>query len=138
MSRETLIAHTPFGLRRAHQRLDEIAHESIPAGHTLTIKVEVDSGPTARMRGKFHAMCQDIAEQVIWCGSKQDYLRWKAVFIGAAVAQEWIPGIDGRPVPFRKGSEDLTRKQYCDCIAIAQVFGDEHHVQWSEQAKEDA
>lgn len=139
MSRQTLVAYTPFGFRRIESELQRIADESLPAGHTMIVTVEVDDGPTAKMRGKFHAMCADIAEQIPeWKGFRMKLAHWKAVFVGAAIEQEWVPGIDGRPVPYRPSTENLSRKRYCDCITAAQAFGDSMGVVWSEKSKAEA
>ena len=62
--------------------------------------------------------------------------KWKAVFIGAVIDQEWLPGIDKGAVPYRKSSENFSRKKYGDLIMTAQVFGDEHSVPWSDKAQE--
>lgn len=139
MTRATFVAYTPMGYNRMLAELRLIAHESIPAGNSLVVTVEVDDGPTAKMRGKFHAMCGDVAKALpVWHSTKMSLDRWKAVFIGAVEQQEWIPGLDGRAVPYRKSSENMSRKKYCDLIMTAQVFGDEHSVQWSDRASEDA
>lgn len=136
MSRHDLIAYTPFGFAHMESELRAIADESLPAGHTMVVTVEVDTGPTAKMRGKFHAMCQDVARAMPeWKGVRMTYLHWKAAFIAAAIEQEWLPGIDGKPVPYRPSSENLSRKKYCDCITVAQAFGDSVGVVWSEKAK---
>lgn len=137
MSRHHFVAYTPLGYNRMLAELRVIAHESIPAGHSLIVTVEVDDGPTAKMRGKFHAMCGDVAKAIpVWNGTKMNLDRWKAVFIGAVEAQEWLPGLDGRAVPYRKSSENFSRKKYGDLIMTAQVFGDEHSVPWSDKAQE--
>lgn len=136
MSRQTFVAHTPMGYNRMVSELRAIAHESIPAGHSIVVTVEVDDGPTAKMRGKFHAMCGDVYRALpTWHGTKMSSDKWKAVFIGAVEDQQWIPGVDGRGVPYRKSSENMSRKRYCDLIMTAQVFGDEHSVPWSEESK---
>ena len=139
MSRQILLAHTPFGYRHMIEELNAIANDSLPAGHTLMITVDVDDGPTAKMRGKFHAMLADINRKFpTWHGTKMGADRWKAVFIGAAINQEWIPGLDGRAVPYRKSSENFSRKKYGEMITIAQVFGDENAVEWSDESVEKA
>lgn len=137
MSRQTFVAYTPKGYNRMLGELRTIAHESIPAGHSLIVTVEVDDGPTAKMRGKFHAMCGDVARRLPeWRGCKMTADKWKAVFIGAVIDQEWLPGIDKGAVPYRKSSENFSRKKYCDLIQTAQVFGDEHLVEWSDRSQE--
>ena len=139
MTRATFVAYTPLGYNRMLAELRQIAHESIPAGHSLVVTVEVDDGPTAKMRGKFHAMCGDIAEAMPpMYGEKRTLEDWKSVFIGAVEKQRWLVGLDGALVPSRKSSENMSRKKYCDLIMTAQVFGDEHSVQWSDRASEDA
>lgn len=130
-----MVAHTPFAMRRVFKELGQIADDAIPQDHSVIVTVEVDSGPTAKMRGKFHAMCADVAKALPeWKGVRMTSAHWKAAFIAAAIEQEWLPGVDGKPVPYRPSSENFSRKKYCDLIAVAQAFGDEHGVEWSEKA----
>ena len=135
--KEKFVAWTGMALRRIHAEVDRIANEAFAAGRSMIVKVEVEDGPTAAMRNKFHAMCDDVARSLpSWKGADMSKLHWKAVFIAAALEQEWVPGIDGKPVPYRKSSEDLRRKEYCDCITVAQAFGDQHGVAWSDSVRE--
>lgn len=139
MSRHNFVAYTPKGYNRMMQEIRQLAHESIPAGHSLIVTVEVDDGPTAKMRGKFHAMCDDIAMAMPpMYGKKRTLEDWKSVFIGAVDKQEWLVGLDGSLVPYRKSSENFSRKKYCDLIQTAQVFGDENLVEWSDRSQEEA
>lgn len=136
--KHTMVAHTPFAMRRVFKELGQIADDALPQDHSVIVTVEVDSGPTARMRGKFHAMCADVAKALPeWKGVRMSSAHWKAAFIAAAIEQEWLPGIDGKPVPYRPSSENFSRKKYGDCIAVAQAFGDEQRVVWSDRATEE-
>lgn len=133
--KHTMVAHTPFAMRRVFKELGQIADDALPQDFALVVTVEVDNGPTAKMRGKFHAMCGDVAKALPeWKGVRMTAAHWKAAFIAAAIEQEWLPGIDGKPVPYRPSSENFSRKKYGDLITVAQAFGDEHQVEWSEKA----
>jgi hypothetical protein len=105
---------------------------ALTAGNIPSITFDDGDGPNAKMRNKFHAMCDDIARSVpAFKGEAMSKLKWKAVIIGAHIAQEWLPGIDGHAVPYYRSSEELTSEDYAGLIDVAQMVGDSMAVAWS-------
>ena len=127
----------PGSMRNALAWAQECLGRILASGKTGRVIIESHDGPTAEMRGKFHAMCGDIARQVKqYRGATMDLERWKAVCIGAAIDQEWLPAWGGGGVvPFRKSSEHLSKKQYCDCIEVAYAIGSHFGVVWSDTSE---
>ena len=125
-------------IRAAFRRLFDMACAAIGEGKTGRVIVEIHDGPTAEMRGKLHAMCDDLAEQVptfkgapMGDSHAERKRAWKAVCVSAAVADRFVPGYHGGLISVRPSSENLTKKQYCDAIEAAYAIGAESQVKWS-------
>jgi hypothetical protein len=97
---------------------------------------EIRSNPQNR---RLHAMIRDISEQVQWAGDWMDEEVWKLLLMGAAYGQQFVPNpLDPRK-PFvlvnKRRSRALVVPEMADFITQLQVFGDEHGVQWRDEAK---
>jgi len=136
--KQSFIVHGLMGWRNASAIIGEIIGAAFAAGHQCEVILKTSDRPTDLMRGKFHAMCGDLAKQVPeYKGAKMDLDRWKAVCIGTAIEQEWLPAWDGRGVvPFRKSSENMSKRQYCDCIEVAGMIGAHFNVVWTDPKKD--
>lgn len=132
--KQSFLVHGLLGWRHIYDKVSEIVGDAFDGGLSTEIIVKTDDGPTALMRKKWHSMCGDLAKQVpVYNGAKLDLARWKAVCMGAALEQEWLPAWGGKGVvPFRKSSENLTKRQYCDCIEVAYSIGAHFGVVWSD------
>lgn len=132
--KQEFIVYGLKGWQNLFARIGEIVGPAFASGHHCELILKTSDKPTDLMRGKWHAMCGDLAKQVPeYKGAKMNLARWKAVCMAAAIEQEWLPAWDGNGVvPFRKSSENLTKRQYCDCIQIADVIGAHFQVVWSE------
>lgn len=102
--------------------------------------VESFDGPTAAMRGKLHAMIDDIARHARYfrgsdmgerLGARRD--SWKAVLVSAAVNDRFVPGYDGGLISVRPSSENLRKSEYCQAIEAAYALGAELGVAWSDE-----
>lgn len=138
--KQSYLVYSGFGWAKVSKIIEALLGEAFAAGHSAELIVKTDDAPTALMRKKWHAMCGDLAKQVpVYNGAKLDLPRWKAVCMGAALEQEWLPAWGGRGVvPFRKSSESLTKKQYCDCIEVAYMIGAHFAVVWSDPKEQKA
>lgn len=140
--KQSFLVYTGFGWTKVAAEIARLLGEAFAGGHSAELILKTDDAPTALMRKKWHAMCGDLAKQVpSYNGAKLDGPRWKAVCMGEALEQEWLPAWGGRGVvPFRKSSENLTKKQYCDCIEVAYMIGAHFGVVWSDpkECKEEA
>ena len=132
--KQSFLVYTGFGWHKVAAELARLLGEAFAGGHSAEIILKTDDAPSDLMRKKWHAMCGDIAKQVPhYNGAKMDLPRWKAICMGVAIEQEWLPAWGGRGVvPFRKSSENLTKKQYRDCIEVAYMIGAHFKVVWSD------
>ena len=128
------------GWTHTASEIAQLVGEAFAGGLSTEVTVRTSDKPTDLMRRKFHAMCADLARQVpAYKGAEMTLDRWKAICIGAAIEQEWLPAWGGNGVvPFRPSSENLRKKQYCDCIEVAYAIGAEFGVEWTEKQKEEA
>lgn len=132
--KQSFMVYSGFGLRQAWPAMEQLAFDGFAGGHEVKITIATSDGPTDAMRNKWHAMCTDLAKQVsVLNGMQMDLHRWKAGTQGEAMGQQWIPSWDGKTMyPFRKPSETLTKKEYCDCIEVAYMIGAHFGVVWSD------
>lgn len=136
--KQVYVVFGAMGLRNTLRQVWELLGDSFASGQSATITVSTSDKPTDLMRRKFHAMCGDLAEKVPeYKGAAMNLERWKAVAIAAAIEQEWLPAWGGHGVvPFRKSSEALSKRQYCDCIEVVGAIGATYNVEWSEHERE--
>ena len=132
--KETFVVYGLMGWNNVASVIARIVGDAFATGLSVDITVSSSDKPTDLMRKKWHAMCGDLAKQVPhYNGAKMDLPRWKAICMGVAIEQEWLPAWGGRGVvPFRKSSENLTKKQYRDCIEVAYMIGAHFKVVWSD------
>lgn len=83
---------------------------------------------------KFHAMCRDIANQMVWSGSKWSEEDWKRLFLGAKFGQPIVPSPFGHGICVMnaKRSRDLTMEQMAELIGEVEAFGNSNEVQWTD------
>lgn len=137
--KQSFIVYGQMGWRNVAARIADLLGEAFAGGHSAEVILKTSDKPTDLMRKKWHAMCGDLAKQVPqYNGAKLDLARWKAICMGEAIEQEWLPAWGGRGVvPFRKSSENLTKKQYCDCIEVAYMIGAHFGVVWTDPKKQE-
>jgi hypothetical protein len=59
---------------------------------------------------------------------------WKCIFMAACGWEvAFLPGLDGRFLPYGYRSSKLTKKQMTDLQDFIQAWGDENGVRWSIQ-----
>ena len=89
---------------------------------------------TAEQNAKFHAMCRDVAKQVVWAGHKWGEEDWKRLFLAAKFEQEVVPSPFGHGfvIANKKRSRDLLAEQMAELIGEIEAFGAEQGIDWSE------
>lgn len=129
-------------LRNALAWVDECVGRVLARGGTCTLTLEDDDGPNAEMRGKLHAMIDDIAKQCHdfngFDMGKKKYIRaesWKAVVVSVVAGDRMVPGYNGGWISIRPSTERASKRFYCDCIEAAYMIGDARNVVWSEPEK---
>jgi hypothetical protein len=60
---------------------------------------------------------------------------WKCIFMSACGWEvAFLPGLDGRFLPYGYRSSKLTKKQMTDLQDFIQAWGDENGVRWTQEA----
>lgn len=136
--KESFVVYGQMGWRNVAARISDMLGEAFAGGHSAELILKTSDKPTDLMRNKWHAMCGDLAKQVpAYKGATMNLERWKAVSMAAAIEQEWLPAWEGNGVvPFRKSSENLTKRQYCNCIEVVYMIGAHFKVVWSDPKQE--
>lgn len=131
--------HGPGSIRANLAWLEECMGRIIAGGGSGRVSVEDDDGPNDEMRGKLHAMADDLAKQARYyrgcdMGAKVSHRRdsWKAVAVSAACEDRFVPGYNGGLISVRPSSERLSKAKYCVAIEALYQIGAELQVVWSE------
>jgi hypothetical protein len=104
-----------------------------PQETAARLSIKVLGNRTLEQNDKLQAVCRDVAKQVVWHGQKLTVDDWRHMFVASyRKGQRAVPGIDGGFVVLGASSKDLSVKECIDVIEIAQAFGAEHDVIWSE------
>ena len=87
---------------------------------------------------KFHAMCQDVANQLEFMGRKLSMEQWKVLFIsGHAVAtnrkSDIVPGLEGEFVNIRESSAKMSVSRMASLIEYVSAYGTEHGVHFNDR-----
>ncbi len=82
---------------------------------------------------KLHAMLSEVADQVIWYGSKLKVEDWKNMFSASMRKAQVVPGIDpGTVVPLGIHTSTMTVDEMSNMIEAIYAFGAEHGVVFKE------
>ncbi|HDR1453306.1 TPA: recombination protein NinB [Pasteurella multocida] len=101
----------------------------------------IDIKPRTRnleQNAKFHAMCQDVADQLEFMGRKLTMEQWKVLFIsGHAMAinekAEIVPGLEGEFVNIRESSAKMSVKRMASLIEYVTAYGISHGVRFNDR-----
>ena len=101
-----------------------------------------DSPRTSQQNRRFHAMCQDLANQIPMFGDVvMDKEAWKRLVLGAHYGQKVVPNPFGNGVVVLNivRSRDLSKSGddgMSDLITQLIAFGNERGVKWSDEVHE--
>lgn len=83
---------------------------------------------------KMWALLEDIAQQVVWFGSKRSKYDWKDLCTAELKQSEVVPGLSGTPIILTGGSSsNMSKARFSDLIEIIYAFGSQQGVKWSEE-----
>lgn len=129
---EFLIAD-PSQIERAKAWLETMALKGLAAG-----PVAARLGRPRRnldQNAKMWCVLSDIAKQVRWHDQKLTQEDWKDLLTATYRGQRLVPGIDGGFVALGMRTSRMRKDEMAELIELAQAFGSERGVVWSEPAK---
>lgn len=106
-----------------------------PAGYIVTV---AEPKRTLDQNNRLWAMLSDVAMSKP-LGRMHTPEEWKCIFMSACGWEvAFLPGLDGRFLPYGYRSSKLTKKQMSTLQDFIQAWGDENGVRWSDETKEAA
>lgn len=127
MSGHTIHLTSDWQRARAHRLI-----EQAPVGYVVTVN---EPKRTCAQSDKMWAMLTDISHAMPM-GRRHTPDDWKAIVMNACGWEcQFVEGLDGRPFPKGFRSSELTKAQMSTMIDWMQAFGDEHGVQWGDEAE---
>ncbi|MCK3657245.1 NinB protein [Pasteurellaceae bacterium Pebbles2] len=87
---------------------------------------------------KFHAMCQDVANQLEFHGRKLSMEQWKVLFISAHAqatkeGSEIVAGLEGEFVNIRESSAQMSVKRMASLIEYVTAYGVSNGVRFNDR-----
>ncbi|SEQ73989.1 recombination protein NinB [Basfia succiniciproducens] len=91
-----------------------------------------------KQNNKFHAMCQDVANQAEFMGRKLSMEQWKVLFIsGHAIATnqkaDVVPGLEGEFVNIRESSAKMSVSRMASLIEYVTSWGVQNGVRFNDR-----
>lgn len=131
--------YKPFFLRDQRIKnncLDLIKELPTDDKKPLVVKIQ----PITRnleQNAKFHAMCQDVANQAEFMGRKLTMEQWKVLFIsGHAIATnqkaDVVPGLEGEFVNIRESSAQMSVSRMASLIEYVTSWGVQNGVRFND------
>jgi hypothetical protein len=127
--------------QQAHAALMALWQQLKPlliAGHKIEVTAKTETR-SSRQNALLHAMLTDIANQVVWAGSKRDVDSWKRLVTAAWLRGrgepiDYLPALDdhGVDIVFRKTSE-LTVAECAELIDWISAWGADNGVRFTAQ-----
>jgi hypothetical protein len=116
-----------------HRAMKAVANA--PAGYVASVE---EPRRTTDQNSRLWAMLSDVAMSKP-LGRMHTPEEWKCIFMAACGWEvAFLPGLDGRFLPYGYRSSRLTKKQMTDLQDFIQAWGDENGVSWSDESKEEA
>lgn len=117
------ILNSAFARKRA-----ATAAMNAPDGYVITVE---EPKRTIDQNSRLWAMLSDVAMSKPM-GRMHSPEEWKCIFMSACGWEvAFLPGLDGRFLPYGYRSSKLTKKQMTDLQDFIQAWGDENGVRWS-------
>jgi hypothetical protein len=113
----------------SRERFKRIVDQA-PEGYVAEVR---EPKRTLDQNSRLWAMLTDVALSKP-LGRHHTPEEWKCIFMSAAGWEvAFLPGLDGRFLPYGYRSSQLTKKQMTDLQDFIQAWGDENGVKWSQQ-----
>lgn len=104
--------------------------QNAPDGYVVSVE---EPRRTLSQNDRLWAMLSDVAMSKPQ-GRMHTPEEWKCIFMSACGWEvAFLPGLDGRFLPYGYRSSKLTKKQMTDLQDFIQAWGDENGVRWSQQ-----
>lgn len=117
------VLNSAFARKRA-----ATAAMNAPDGYILSVE---EPKRTLDQNSRLWAMLSDVAMSKPQ-GRMHTPEEWKCIFMAACGWEvAFLPGLDGRFLPYGYRSSKLTKKQMTDLQDFIQAWGDENGVRWS-------
>jgi hypothetical protein len=111
------------------------AIDRAPAGYIASIE---EPRRTLSQNDRLWALLSDVAMSKPM-GRMHTPEEWKCIFMAACGWEvAFLPGLDGRFLPYGYRSSKLTKKQMTDLQDFISAWGAENGVRWSNEAKQEA
>jgi hypothetical protein len=109
-----------------------VAIDKAPDGYVCIVE---EPKRTTDQNSRLWAMLSDVAMSKPM-GRMHTPEEWKCIFMAACGWEvAFLPGLDGRFLPYGYRSSKLTKKQMTDLQDFIQAWGDENGVRWSNETK---
>lgn len=119
-----------FDRQRAHRAIDQA-----PEGYVVKIE---QPKRTLAQNDRLWALLTDVAFSKPQ-GRRHTPEEWKCIFMSACGWEvAFLPGLDGRFLPYGYRSSKLTKQQMTDLMDYIEAWGSEHGVVWTEPKEEAA
>lgn len=108
---------------KAQQAISDAPNDSIVIIKDVTRSLEQNA--------KFHALCGDASQKLMFLGRKLTLQQWKVLFIsGHAIAtgagSDVVPGLEGEFVNIRESSAQMGVSRMSSLIEYTQAYMDQH------------
>ena len=124
MSYRTILS-SKFARERAKSLIDKA-----PDGYVASVE---EPKRTLDQNSRLWAMLSDVAMSKPM-DRRHTPEEWKCIFMAACGWEvAFLPGLDGRFLPYGYRSSKLSKKQMTDLQDFIQAWGDENGVRWSQQ-----
>lgn len=101
----------------------------------LPLKRSPDDIRSQEQNAKLHAMCRDIAKQLLFDGERFDEETWKRIFLAAKFGQKVMKNPftgQGVIVVNAKRSRGLSIEDFAELLGEIEAFGAERGVDWTD------
>lgn len=126
MSKTYILAHSMARERAVH------GVRTAPQGYAVTID---EPTRTKEQNAALWPLLDEIAEQVIWCGTKLTNEEWKDIFVATLYGQKSVPNLDktGFIILGRRTSK-MSKRDFSQLLDLIAAFAAEHDVTFKEAA----
>ncbi len=106
--------------------IDAINKLPLDEHHPLTVRI-TDFDRSLLQNSLFHALCGDVAKQVLWLEKTRTPVQWKTLFVsGHAVATgmgaEVVPGLEGEFCNIRESTAKMGIKRMASLIEYSTAW----------------
>lgn len=135
-----------FKIEAKNPRRDQVHSAAVQAVNDAEGDFQVtidDVKRSSDQSAKFHAICNDIAKQVVWAGVKLDGEAFKRLLVDAWAREtgrrqgEVVPSLDGSSVVILGiQTRSMPKKDMSELIEFALAWGADNDVNFSDYARD--